>query len=502
LGDALYKSGEREEAFQHWDRVLEGAKHEGPFALAAGRYASNNLHQKALEVYSLGRRTLNNPRLFTREMAELFERLARYPEAVSEYLAFLDQRPQYLALVESRIRSFAREGDKKQQVFDLLEVETRKKPGDNTRMGLFTEYAIGSGRVEPALQVLLDLPVESAKQRTRLYRVASFALNAGEFSVAVAAYEAILASKQKPNLIPQATLGLARAQEGLGETDKSRDLYRALTQQFSGRAESGEARFRLAALYTGPYQAKDAAIETLNSLIRSKRRSIWRDKALFHLAEIRIESGQFQLAKSAYGIVIDEQPKHENADQARFGLAECHFYTHQFDSASAILDTLLTGTAAGFSLNDAMSLSLLLEKGLSEGEEVSRDLAQAFKLMRQKHLEPALLAFEAFSQNHPGSALSDRVLAARIELLEDLERYTEAIQACRRLPAETPESPLCPWSLMTLGGIQQEHLGQYYDALGTFEALLIRYPGSLEADFARDRVRALEKQIEQLEKAG
>ena len=223
---------------------------------------------------------------------------------------------------------------------------------------------------------------------------------------------------------------------------------------------------------------------------------------MLHLAEIRIETGHLQLAKAAYGIIIQERPKHENADQARFGMAECHFYTNAFDSAAVVLDSLLTGAVAGFSLNDAMSLSLLLEKALLEGEEVARDLALAFRLMRQGRSEAALAAFEAFAGNYPESVLSDRVLAARIELLEDLDRFTEAIQACRQLPRDMPESPLGAWSLMTLGRIHQEHLGQYYDALRSFENLLKRYPNSLEADYARDRVRHLQKQIDQLKKAG
>ena len=502
LGDALFVEGDREKAFQHWDRVLEGAKHEGPFALAANRYARNNLHQRAIEIYTHGRRVLNNPDLFTREMAELSERLARYPEAVAEYLVFLDLKPQYLALVESRIRSFAREGDKKQQVYGLLEKEIQEHPRNNTRLRLFTEYAIGSGMVAPALQALLGLPVQSTKQTTRLFRIASFALGSGEPRVAEQAYQAILPNPGKPILIPQAMLGLARAREDLGKTSQSRDLYNALAEEYPGRAESDEARFRLAALQAGHYRTPDAAIETLNALIRSKRKSVWRYRALLHLAEIRIETGHLQLAKAAYGIIIQERPKHENADQARFGMAECHFYTNAFDSAAVVLDSLLTGAVAGFSLNDAMSLSLLLEKALFEGEEVSRDLALAFRLMRQGRSEAALAAFEAFAGNYPESVLSDRVLAARIELLEDLDRFTEAIQACRQLPQDMPESPLGAWSLMTLGRIHQEHLGQYYDALRSFENLLKRYPDSLEADYARDRVRHLQKQIDQLKKAG
>ncbi len=502
LGDALFEEGKQEAAFQHWDRVLEGARHEGPFALAADRYGRHNLHQKALEIYLLGRKTLNNPRLFPREIAELYERLARYPDAISEYLIFLDQKPQYLALVESRLRGIAREGDKTEQVYARLESEVAGDPGENKRLRLFTEFAIGSGRVGPALKVLLDQRIQTPSQKSRLFRIASFALESGEYEVSREAYRAILSSPKKSNLTPRALLGMARAHQGLGENDQSRYLYVDLAERYPGRAEVDEARFHLATLQLGAYQDTDAAIATLEALLDSKRKSVWRYKALFHLAQIRIRQDQMHLAKTAFLQVIEEQTGHENADQAKFELAESHFYTHRFDSAAVLLDAILEGTPSGYALNDAMDLSLLLEKGNKEGEEVLLHFADASRLMRQTRTQDALATLEAFLKKHPGSALKDRALAARIELLEKMERYTETIQACRRFSLDLPESPLCAWSLMTLGRIHQERLGQYHDALRTFETLLFKYPGSLEADLARDRVRILQKRIEQIKETG
>ena len=116
-----------------------------------------------------------------------------------------------------------------------------------------------------------------------------------------------------------------------------------------------------------------------------------------------------------------------------------------------LLDSILVGTPSAYALNDAMALSLLLEKGSAEGGKVILRFADASRLMRQNRMQDALEAFETFVKNHPGSTLLDRALANRIELLEEMERYTETIQACRRLSLDVPESPLCAWSLMTLG---------------------------------------------------
>ena len=163
------------------------------------------------------------------------------------------------------------------------------------------------------------------------------------------------------------------------------------------------------------------------------------------------------------------------------------------------MEPLLSGPAVRFALNDALDLSVLIQEGETSGPETLEAFAQAYTLQRQHHLKKALQAFQTFINTYPNSGLLDRALAAAVELLDTLGHYPEAIQACRKLVTDIPWSPLCPWAHIQLARIYEERLGQYHDALRACETLLIEYPKSLEADLARNRLRALREKIEALE---
>ena len=51
---------------------------------------------------------------------------------------------------------------------------------------------------------------------------------------------------------------------------------------------------------------------------------------------------------------------------------------------------------------------------------------------------------------------------------------------------------------MALANIYDTHLKQYYEAQTAYETLLINYPLSLEADLARERLRTLQRKIQDL----
>ncbi len=496
LGDALYALGRQDEAFETWDRIPEGATASGPYSRAASRYKANNLYARSAATYRKAREALGPPHLFARELAELAERQAQYPEAVSEYLLYLQEKPKYLPLIASRFRKFAREGDDQEKIVDLLAEEVRKHPDDNVRLTLLTEYALSAGYAGYALQVLTEHLGETHRHRILLFQIASHALKEGDYTTAVVAYQTLIGRFDRSKPQPRALLGLARAEGGRGRPDQARRLYRDLIDRYPNRLEADEARYRLGRLLHEAYQDSGRALQTFQALVEADRRTPWRYRALFDIAEAMLLSDRFAEAKAACVLIVQERRGHQEADDARLRIAECHFLAGDFDAAEDLLDRLLSGSTARYALNDALALSVLIQDGRQGDPNALKAYAAVLRLKRQQKSERALGAFQDWLKSHPKSALLDRALAQQVELLEALERYPEAIGACRRLISDVPWSPLCPWAQMALARIYGERLGQVYDALNAYETLLIEYPQSLEADTARDRLKALQKKIE------
>ena len=499
LADVQSETGNLEEAMANWNRIVAEAVDEGTFVRVARRFLKHNLPSRALSVCRQGRKTLNNPRLFAKEMAEIAERLARYPDAVAEYLVFVRRQPQFLGYVEKRFLRFAREGDQQDRILATLGREVRAHPGDEISLRLFTEYAIASHREEPALRVFATFARLNPLQKTLLFRVAKHAFNAGEFGTAAAAYRLLSDRLDTTAQLTGALLGLGRASEGLSQVDTAATMYRKLIGRHPGTLYALEAGYRLGRLLRQVHRDTAAALDAFRAVAGAKRRSSWRYHALFEIADMMVVADRLAEAESVYARVAREQQGREDAAQARFGIAHCRFFSGDIDAARVIIDSLLSGSSNRFTFNDALALSVLLDQADHEDARVLQSYAAASRLVRRQKPDAALSAFRTFVETHPGSRLLDRALATQIALLDSLGRYNEAIQTSRRLLSSVPWSPLCPEAMVTVGRIYDQNLGQYHDALHTYESVLAAYPHSLEADVAREQVRALREKIRALE---
>ena len=428
-------------------------------------------------------------------MAEIAERLERYPDAVAEYLVFVRQQPQSLGQVEMRFRHFAREGDQQDRILATLSREARDHPGDEIALRLFTEYALAADLEERVVRVFATFPRIGPHHVAHLFRVAGHAFKAGRFATAADAYEILLAGANAIGRQPEAMLGLGRASEGLSQVDTAASLYRILIDRFPRTLYAHEAGFRLGLLLRRVYRDTAAALDAFRTVAGAKRRTSWRYHALFEIADILVVSDRLAEARSVYVRVAREQQGREDAARARFGIAECHFLSGNVDAARAVIDSLLSGSSDRFAYNDALGLSVLLEHADEEEDGVLQSFASASRLVRRQQPDAALAAFRAFAATHPKSRLLDRALARQIALLDTLGRYNEAILMSRRLLASVPWSPLCPGAMVTMGRIYNRRLGQYRDALKTYESVLSVYPHSLEAAQAREEVRALREKI-------
>ena len=497
LAEILSESGNLDGAIAHWNRIAGGAADAGTIERVARNFLRHNLPSRALSVCRRGRDVLKNPRLFAGQMAEIAERLARYPDAVAEYLIFVRQQPQSIGQVERRFRHFGREGDQQERILATLSREVQARPGDETALRLFAEYALAADLEDRVLRVLAAIPRIGPLHETHLLRVARHAFEAGRFATAADAYRMLLAGANARQ--PEALLGLGRASEGLSQVDTAASLYRNLVDRFPRTLYAHEAGYRLGRLLRRVYRDTSAALLAYRSVAGAKRRTSWRNHALFEIADILVIAGRLSEARSVYARISHEQYGREDAARARFRIAECHYLSGDIDAARAVIDSLLSGPSNSFAFNDALGLSILLEQADEEDDRALQSFASASMLVRRQQPEAALAAFRTFTASHPKSRLLDRALAIQIALLDTIGRHNEAILTARRLLDSVPWSPLCPGAMTTVGRIYDRKLGQYQDALKTYESVLSAYPHSLETEEAREQIRALQRKIKALE---
>ena len=276
--------------------------------------------------------------------------------------------------------------------------------------------------------------------------------------------------------------------------------YSDLIARHPNRAEADEARFLIGIILRDHLNDAAGAQQAFQNLIQTHRRSTWRYKALFALAEGHLQANSIDRTRHIYHQIIAEKATAPEAIEARFRLAELHFLSDQLDKAQTLLDAVLKTHLNRDIINDAIALSALLQEGQRADSTLLSAYASACLKLRQKDQNGALRAFETLHRAHPQSFLADRLLDHQAKIYTDQKRYPQALQTYRKLITTQPQSPLSPAAHIAQGAIYDKYLGQYYDAQKIYETLLVNYPLSLEADIARERLRNLRQKIQTLEK--
>ena len=500
LGQALFALNQPDSAAAHWNHILKNATTANPFALVADRYRKRNLDEQAKNTYKEARTTLKDTTLFARELAELAERQTRYPEAVSEYILYIQKNPQYRAMIEARLRDFAQNGDKHEEIYNLLAAKARANIDDPVYLNLLIEYALPAQFASQTLELLLTTPQLPENGWTYVSRIARYALDANDPTTSIAAYQAMYDRIDRPDIRSRALLGLGRAHELAHRPARAQTYYNNLISNHPKRPETDEAYYRLGLILRDHQKAPKDAQKIFQALIKNNRRSTWRYNALFALAEGHLQINDLEKAKDTWLQIATERQNAQEEAEARFCLAEFHFLTGQMNTAHTLLDTLLKADANRDIVNDAIALFALLQEGHRTDSTLLGAYAQARLKHRQNDAEAAFTAFGNLYETNPESFLSDRFLNHQATILESRARYPQAIQTHRKLIETIPWSPLCPSAQMAIANIYNTNLKQYYEAQTAYETLLINYPLSLEADLAREQLRILQRKIKNLKK--
>lgn len=497
LGDALFAVGNKEEAFAAWENVLHNVNSPNPFILVANRYMQNSLYDRATAVYRQGRAVLKMPQIFAKELAELAERQTRYADAVQEYLIFVQQSPQYRTMLEARLREMAQSGDQHKEIFGLLATAVQNDPGNRNNLGLLVEYALPAGFSTQVLHILQNTPNLPTHTWTYLARIARYAIDEKKFETAIEAYQTLYADTTQPDVRARALIGLAYTYHTAQNVQQARQHYRAVIDQFGSRPEADEARFHMARFQRESDNNLKEAQKTLLEILQTNRKNQWRYRAFFELAEVYLQMDQFEQAEKTWTQILAERQSGPDAAQARFALADLHYYKGDFGTAKVLLNLITMKDMGQNVANDAILKLALIEEGEQKDSEQLKKYAQAEWVRRQQKLEEAYAAFEKLEKQQ--TFLQDRILFQQAELLEQQKQYIQAIQHYRKLTQTLTDSPLCPASQMAMAQIYETRLSQYHDAKRAYETLLVNYPLSFEADLARERLRQIQQKIQTLE---
>ncbi len=265
------------------------------------------------------------------------------------------------------------------------------------------------------------------------------------------AYEAFLVTYPKSDRLDTRLLGVADAHFLLGETDPSRyataiKTYRSLAEHFPKSIHLEQANYGVALCLARTKRYADAE-ETLRDFLFTFPQSRLADHARLELGRILLERGYYGSAAEALSELLTAPSTLALERTGRTLLAESYFRLGDYDRAIQVDSTLLSRR------EDPALLRRLGRSYQQSGREAR-----------------ALETYAVYLRAFPDAADADSVAFRRAELLADLNRTAEALDAFRAFSKKFPQSSLNGEAARTVGNLLFQS-GAYDQALSVYRTI-------------------------------
>ena len=530
LGYVYERQGDLNKAIKEYDAAIKNVPNqEAAYRELHYAFLGKAKRDYAIDVLLKGRKALQNPLLFTKELVYVYSTLKNSDKIIEEALNLAKtgdpkQRTEAQTILQNLIID-----DEEQVCYLLLKTalqkEIQKDPNNLEYVHLlFWAYQLNKEFSE-ALVIAKSLDRRSKGEGEMIMELANNATQNRDYETAIEALEFIIAkgatasyyTKAKFQLLDVKYLRLSSVSPvKILEAKQLEQEFKAIIDEHGIHGGNAEWIRRYAHLLAFYVNNIPEAIQVLNTAIANADIRDPKQKALYKtdLADILLYSGNIWDATLLYSQVDKDLPNDTVGQNAKFKNAKLSFYIGEFDWAKSQLDILRAATSKLIA-NDAMQFFLLITDNEEEDDDEEEDeemksneyyglfgnsfeknkgllyYAKADFMLFQNNDEQALKYLDSIALVAPGSKLADVVLFTKAKIFTRQKKYLEAAALYKRIGDLYSEGLLADDALYYLGELNEFYLKDIPAAMGCYQKLMKDYPGSLFVVDARKRFRAL-----------
>jgi tetratricopeptide (TPR) repeat protein len=536
LGYIYERQGDMSKALKEYDAAVKN--------LPAQEAAYRDLHYAfsgklkrdyAIDVLMKGRRVLQNPKLFTKELVYVYSSLKNTDKVIEEALNLAkdgDDKQQTEA--QTILQNLIVEDEEQMNYLLLktaLQKEIQKYPNNLEFVYLlYWAYQLNKEYAD-AFLIAKSLDKRSKGEGDIIMELANNAAQNRDYETAKEALEFIIAKGElapyytaaKFQLLDVKYLQLSSVSPvKILEAKQLEQEFRKLMEEYGINQGTSEWIRKYAHLLAFYVNKPNEAIELLNMAIANADIRDPKQKAAYKvdLADILLFSGNIWDATLLYSQVDKDFPNDTIGQNAKYQNAKLSFYIGEFEWAKSQLNILRAATSKLIA-NDAMQLSLLIsdneddeedeEENYDEeidedeedtmyyglfGNDLKRNIgllyfAKADFMLFQNNDEQALKYLDSISIVAPLSKLNDVVLFTKAKIFTRQKKYLEAATLYQRICDIYSEGLLGDDALFYLGDLYEFYLKDIPKAMECYQKLMRDFPGSLFVVDARKRFRML-----------
>ena len=339
----------------------------------------------AMETLLRGRKQLNNPKLFSKELTNLYLQLKLYDNVIEEAITLLaDDDAKYMATAEQNLQNLLMDDEDGQRYLKIkskLQETIQKHPNNQSYVSLLY-WIYQLNKDYPAAFILAkSIDKKRANDGATVYTLARSMANNREYDLAMEALKYVISKGESSSYYYSAKYDLLnlRYQKLISTYPIDLNAAKALEKEYqkvldeNGVHEgTSDVVHKYAHLLAFFVNKPDQAINLLDTAMRYADRDI-KEKALYKMdkADILLHVGEIWDATLLYSQIDKELPNDTIGHLAKFKNAKLSFYIGEFAWAESQLDILRAATTKLIA-NDAMYLSFVISDNIEEEEEIGR----------------------------------------------------------------------------------------------------------------------------------
>lgn len=457
---------------------------------AARTYLRNGRYLKAVEIYELARDHFGQPRLFSRQLADLYEARREYAKAIMEYFWDLQENPRSLSAVQRKIAAIVRMEEGTSELAEALRHIVAEYPENFHAHRLYAELLLESGDPEAAWPEYLAADNLAENPSDHILYFITRCIEDGHFSSARRSCLVFFERYPDHQRMLDVKISYARALSGLDRPDSAVAILQEIAHMFPIPEHKAETYLEIGNIYLDELGDPDSAETFFRRALSAGSRVETAFAASMRLGDCLLIRGDLAGADSAYAACTRLRLRDEQSEVVQFKRAELLFFTEKFDSVGQALKALIAGHPSGFYVNDAIILNLRVDENREPMDWSLKKFAAASLCVKRKCLDSAQALFWELTVDST-NALADDALFELGRVYAETGRPDSAVMMYGLLGQRYPDGFLMPAALTAQGLVYAERLHQPDSARAAYRRVLTEFADSPYLEEARRRLKGL-----------
>lgn len=466
------------------------------FENAADIWMTNGYYADAVKFLQESRIKLNQPRQFTRKLAQLYEIMRNYGDAAREYFAMAQLDTTQDIYVTGRIANLIKLDA--QEEFDTglekaLSEIVKINPRHKDAQRYYGDYLIAQGEYDKALdrfRLVDSLDNGSGKNLLLFARVAR---DNGAHEMVDKACAQIAALPTTPLLV-QSKFILAESKYQRGDFTAAATIYNEIITLAPNDRDVSEALYSLGVVTFQGLRDPFSAVATFEQITAKYPRLPLAAASKMLIGDCQLAMGNASLADSTYALVNATQLPQRNQEELLFKRAELQFLIGNFEAAREAYGKMMNAFPKSVFVNDCLRRIMLISEYAGMEEATLRIFANAlFAKFRFEY--PQALTELAKLKDRSGAILPELAWLSSGEVYQVLDQDSQALAEYDSLIARFPGSFYTPIAFERKGDLYADRQHNCESARSMYQQVLLNHPKSLNVEDVRKKLQRIEKTL-------